>query len=201
LIRPQTFDLALVALLALVFCGGDAEANGRLLPPDLPDHVVLTDSSGTLERATAGSLSIYREVPLELSAALAEREEQRSRPMNWQRLADEVDLTPNYSRFSQGLATAQSYEDNRGLNANGMAMVLQKEYGAGSMLGRSALTIARWAEFYETRTQMPLDKMNVATDTIVEKARIAFRMPNIPVLNLRSQVSTKGVEIGFRHRW
>lgn len=192
-------NFPVLALAATLATGSLAGATESASPAPQTNHRV--DSPSVLQSAANSSLAVYRGAKLALQERIDAREKPKPLIMNWQRLADDVAITPVYSRYSMGLASAESYEANRRLNPTEMATVLEKEYGSGSMLARTGLALARWAVSYETRTQVPLDRVNNAADGLVNKARVKFDMPRIPLLNLRSEVSLRGIELGLRHRW
>ncbi len=198
--RPSS--LPILVLLALSAGAEHAQADDGLdFHPSTANRQLANRPSPTLNLAANGNLAIYRANAPRLARELARREELRAQPMDWHRLAEGVSIAPAYSRFSLGLATPESYEANRDLQPGEMATLLVNEYGAGSILARGGLALARWADSYQTSTQIPLDTVNTATDRLMKGAAAFLRMPDFPSLNFRSEVSPKGIELGFRHTW
>jgi hypothetical protein len=168
-----------------------------------PPEPKASPQAQTLLLAGQGSLKVFDRLPMVLRDQIEARNAAPpdDRRMRWEHVATDAALAPDYARYSSGRATVEAYEANQDLPPLAMAMVMEREYGAGSMLSRSALALAKWADFYETRAQVPLDKVNGATETVADKAADLLHLPHFPMLNLHSEVTTRGISLGTRHRW
>ncbi len=114
---------------------------------------------------------------------------------------DEWRHHPHYLEFTQGLRPVQDYNDNRGLRPREIAVLLRNEYGAGSVVARSALTLAAVADAAERGSQMSLDQVNDVTARLVSETGDLMGWGKIPVLRLRSVIQTDKVMVGIKSRW
>ncbi len=108
---------------------------------------------------------------------------------------------PHYLEFTQGLRPVEDYDANRRLRPDELALLMQNEYGRGSILARSALTLATVASAAERGSQIPLDQVNVVTARVVSETGNLFGLESMPELRLRSEIDTDRVMIGFKTRW
>lgn len=159
-----------------------------------------TAPSSILVSASQPSLAAFRETFLYLSARAAEEQEQKP-AFTWHALAKGSVAAPAYNYYSGGRRDPEAYRENQRLAPDEMALLLQREYGAGSLLSRGATSIAGFAMATEKSAQLSLDGVNMATESVIDNARKAFDMPYLPDLNLRSTIRGDRVDVGIRKNW
>lgn len=157
-------------------------------------------ASTTLSTACRASMAAFRRTDLYRESQAPEDAKKKPK-LHWQALVDGGMPAPAYYRFSGGGLAPEAYRANRRLAPGEMALMLQQEYGHGSMLGLTANALAGVAIATEKGTQVSLDGVNLATDTLIEGARDAFNMPYLPDIRLRSTVQANRLDIGVKKTW
>ncbi len=106
-----------------------------------------------------------------------------------------------YFEYSRALRPVEDYDANRSLSPNEFAELMEKEYGRGSVLGRSAAVLAAVADAAERGSQASLDKVNLVTKQIAIGTHKIFRLREVPDFRLKSQVRLDRVGVGLKTAW
>ncbi len=81
------------------------------------------------------------------------------------------------------------------------ARVIQRDFGPDSLVTRSAQGVLALASVAERGSQVPLDRINVVADAIVEAGRQVLGMPSLPALRFRSHLGHEQAGVKLSASW